>query len=439
MSDSIAHVYDSPRSQPSVEVVRQSDSKVPTQSERIFYLDNVRALAMLLGVFFHGALAYAAIGHQFWLIGDREGSTVISVTAWFSHVFRMALFFLIAGYFAKLLVQKRGAGKFLINRGLRIALPFVVFLPIVTISIILVIVFATSYVQELPPTLAIIKSSMNPAPGAPPAPAQPASTTHLWFLYYLMMFSLISALFSLIKFDAFKKVIDWVFTKPALLLVAPLALVPAISRATLPVPAPESFVPVWWAFGFFGLFYFVGWCLREREYVLDTLAPYSWLFVGVSVALFVPLYMYFQTVDPTKAPPFWNYMGAATLNAYISVFMTVACLGLGKTYLSAHSKTMRLVSDSSYWTYLIHLPLIMLIQTFMVDWHVSVWVKLVLSVAGTYLISFLSYIVFVRYTPIGWMLNGRKRTQNTASHSHQQPVPVPTNDPKASLSATTGT
>jgi hypothetical protein len=34
------------------------------------------------------------------------------------------------------------------------------------------------------------------------------------------------------------------------------------------------------------------------------------------------------------------------------------------------------------------------------------------SVGITLLIGIVSYVIFVRWTPIGWMLNGRKRVVN---------------------------
>jgi hypothetical protein len=35
-------------------------------------------------------------------------------------------------------------------------------------------------------------------------------------------------------------------------------------------------------------------------------------------------------------------------------------------------------------------------------------VKLLITLSGTSLFCFATYLVFVRYTPIGWMLNGKR-------------------------------
>lgn len=72
---------------------------------RVHYMDNLRAFAMLLGVFFHAALAYSPTLSQLWLTADANNAAFVDMLAYFSHSFRMPLFFLIAGFFAALLVH----------------------------------------------------------------------------------------------------------------------------------------------------------------------------------------------------------------------------------------------------------------------------------------------------------------------------------------------
>ena len=80
----------------------------PGDSARIHYLDNLRALAMLLGVYLHGALAYAEPSRSVWIATNPQGSVAIDASIWWIHLFRMGLFFLLSGYFAKLVIQRKG-------------------------------------------------------------------------------------------------------------------------------------------------------------------------------------------------------------------------------------------------------------------------------------------------------------------------------------------
>ena len=70
-----------------------------TVESRLYYFDNLRALAMIAGVFFHAALAYSPMSHNIWLSADIEQSIIVDWISWFTHLFRMPLFFVIAGFF----------------------------------------------------------------------------------------------------------------------------------------------------------------------------------------------------------------------------------------------------------------------------------------------------------------------------------------------------
>ncbi len=61
--------------------------------QRLHYLDNLRALAMIAGVFFHAALAYSPMLNSYWLSADSQQSPLVDVVGFFMHLFRMPLFF----------------------------------------------------------------------------------------------------------------------------------------------------------------------------------------------------------------------------------------------------------------------------------------------------------------------------------------------------------
>jgi peptidoglycan/LPS O-acetylase OafA/YrhL len=53
---------------------------------------------------------------------------------------------------------------------------------------------------------------------------------------------------------------------------------------------------------------------------------------------------------------------------------TFAAIGMALKFLSNHSPARRYIADSSYWIYLIHLPLVIFLQAAVsrLDWHWSV-------------------------------------------------------------------
>ena len=115
---------------------------------RFHYMDNLRALAMLSGVVFHAALAYSPLLHPYFPTADRAQSPVIDGCIWFLHLFRMPLFFLVAGFFAAMLLRKRGMGGMFVNRLRRIALPLVIFCPLVIAAMSYSTLHAAATVQN---------------------------------------------------------------------------------------------------------------------------------------------------------------------------------------------------------------------------------------------------------------------------------------------------
>ncbi len=93
---------------------------------RIHALDAVRAIALFLGVVLHESMSFIP-GIPIWIVQDSQAAAPFSIAFYVPHIFRMALFFLIAGYFGRLALQRRGLLGFLADRGRRIALPLVTF------------------------------------------------------------------------------------------------------------------------------------------------------------------------------------------------------------------------------------------------------------------------------------------------------------------------
>ena len=88
--------------------------------------------------------------------------------------------------------------------------------------------------------------------------------------------------------------------------------------------------------------------------------------------------------------------------------MTLVCLVAGKTLLDKANKAFRYIADASYWIYIIHLPVLWGIQFCMLDTDWNLWIEFLVASFGTLLIGLITYAILVRYTPIGWMLNGRR-------------------------------
>jgi len=404
--------------------VKHQASVAAISGSRIHYLDNLRAIAMMLGVFLHAGFAYAEPANFVWLATDLYSSHIVDGSIWFIHLFRMGLFFLLSGYFSKLLIEKRGTLGLLKNRTLRIALPFVIFYPVLFIAMTGVIIFAISYLEQPNGVMGLIAAGSQAAnDNVTDKPSKSMfSLMHLWFLYYLFWFSLFGAAIGK-RLESFISVTWWRMflyhlsvakTQWTLFAIVPLMLIPSVMLSGVPMPAPESFVPSLWPFLFYGAFYFSGWMLRGREQFIDLDVRGVLSLTALMLLAFGVYYWCMPVLDlriligGRFEQPVVKYWLGIILTCYLSVGLSWLSLIYGKIFLNKRSSFMSIVSDSAYWVYLVHLPLAIFLQTLLVPLEWSVWLKLVVATIGTLFPCLLSYLIFVRYTPLGWLLHGKK-------------------------------
>ena len=143
--------------------------------ERLHALDAVRGGALLLGIVVHLSMSFWPI--PLWPIRDNDPSSALLTSFGVIHIFRMSLFFVIAGFFARLLLEKRGPRGFVADRAKRIAIPLLVSWPLLFAAFIAVIIWSA------------IRAGTWEAMQAQPQPALSWGTIpllHTWFLYVLL-------------------------------------------------------------------------------------------------------------------------------------------------------------------------------------------------------------------------------------------------------------
>ncbi len=374
--------------------------------DRIHYMDNLRALAMLAGVVFHAALAYSPLMHPVWPLADSESALAVDAVAWFLHMFRMPLFFLVAGFFAALLVARRGIAGLFRNRCARVLLPLLLFLPPVLASLHWLTARAVATAVRPSPALAWLRVYVAEHGALPWMPGW----AHLWFLFYLMLFTVLVWVSSTLDL---RRIGMRIAALPPVALPAlfPLLLAPALAGTTLPWPAPEFLLPSLWALAFFGMYFAFGFQMFHNDAMLDRLHPLMHALLLGAIAAYAVLFLLtggFATPTPTLMP--LQRALHVVLEACAGCWMTLWCLLAGKRWLDGKNAMMRWLADASYWVYLVHLPLLFAIQYRLLDLSAHWMPKFAFSTAATLALSFASYQLLVRHSAIGRLLNG-KRTQ----------------------------
>jgi glucans biosynthesis protein C len=92
----------------------------PARAERVYFMDLGRAAILLVGVFFHAALLYQDRDHT---LGMNWFPGILAGFLDFVRGFRMESLFLVSGFFSAVLVSNRGSKGFVRNRMVRMGVP----------------------------------------------------------------------------------------------------------------------------------------------------------------------------------------------------------------------------------------------------------------------------------------------------------------------------
>jgi ABC-type multidrug transport system ATPase subunit/peptidoglycan/LPS O-acetylase OafA/YrhL len=399
-------------------------------TERLHALDAVRAFALLAGIVLHATMSF------FLPIPAQDVSQSATLALVFSaiHPWRMTTFFLVAGLFARLVIEKRGTRGFVADRSKRILVPLVVGWVIFAPLSIAALVWGVS--RSVGPELAAVLQ--NP-------PGQPAGAfplVHLWFLYYLAIFYavLLAARAALAKLDAagrMGRALDRAvrallgsYLAP-FVLGAPLFALMAFDARIIAmggIPTPDSsLIPQAPALVGFGTAFALGWFLHRQLDCLGELRA-RWLgHLAAGAALFLA-YHYVPGIAPgtTSAwlPAAWSTPAYAACYILTIWYLSFAVIGAALRFFAKESRVRRYLADASYWMYLAHLPIVFFLAAALstVPLHWAIKFPLIVGVTTAVLLA--SYRYLVRPTWIGEILNGRRfprRGGGAAHRPHETP------------------
>ncbi len=149
--------------------------------ERHHDLDALRGVMLLLGLVIHAGEAYFPANlrkAELWFFYDSTSSSIASTLAAAIHVYRILVFFVLAGFFAAMLMSKRGLRGLVSNRLKRVAAP----LTVATLVVIPMVYVAATYAESL----------QSPTANRLPFNGFDGDLSnklfHLWFLWHLMIF-----------------------------------------------------------------------------------------------------------------------------------------------------------------------------------------------------------------------------------------------------------
>jgi peptidoglycan/LPS O-acetylase OafA/YrhL len=398
--------------------------------ERYHALDSLRAAMMLLGVYIHAIAPFSTIPDVWWF-RDSAAGAAFDLQLLAIHAFRMPVFFAMAGFFGALLLSRQGWMPFALNRAKRVLFPLlaclVLFIPLLRGLMLvqrLLTNTGTVRIQDFLAWYPRVLSDFNTGP--------------YWFLLYLVYFYLLAILLrpmgrwiSTGKLgsrlsQAFGK-LPGRFWAPSFLA---LSSIPGLLMARGGVfPAPQGFLPDPRIMVVYAPFVLFGWALFHHRQGLSEFCGTAWGHLGMG--LFWMILAVGACSLQLRVPAWESRAFVATVwTGSLCVWeMLFALLGLFQRYLAVSSPRLRYISDSSYWVYLAHSPVLLFLQLFLfrTAWPGSLKLLLTLSLAVPML--FASYHWLVRPTWLGAWLNGRRYQRRElqpqqATHAEGAKLPV---------------
>ena len=359
-------------------------------------LDGLRAFAMLLGIVLHATLPYFALGawpqNSYFVYGDNFSEPLYALFE-FIHVWRMPVFFLLAGFFANLVLTRRSFTYFYRDRFKRIVLPLVIFG--VAMHFIMVGIFNYGYIGNYN----LIKPLNSDVF---------FSFWHLWFIYYLLFFYLLVAFVQFLQ-----KKVNFVFAKnllqkwkrwfytPYPLIFTLVVIGLLILRANNGGEDKPVWPPNWADLIYFAAFFFYGYGLYHSRELIEKLK--STKSIGILLSLgFLAIGFCIANGLKGEDREFVSYGVAATT-------LSLGFIGLTERVIHSVNVTIRWLVDSSYWTYILHLPVVCGITFYLFNFDWWPEGEFLIACVLTSFICFVSYQLLVRYTFIGSLLNGKRR------------------------------
>jgi len=364
--------------------------------QREHFWDALRALLMLLGIPYHVALSYQ-VGQDF-IVHSGEGVPGFTAFAGWLHLFRMPAFFVIAGYFAFLLLARREPRVWLKGRFLRLGLPFVTCL--ITLIPLMNIVCELSNLRWHEALASWRHNSLT---------SGGYWIKHLWFIVVLLYFSTASACLvaripRLRSAVVPARVDGWIARHFVIAILAIGAVVgawealavEAFYKAGLATMLPQQILRLdetimyapWFALG----------CLLVRSAeTRDRVGRFSAPVAAIAVAATVTWLLTHDAVAPMTE----RFVGTIAAIATTQVLIAAA-----RRFLDRPVPIVRELTDASFVIYLFHLPLIVLLVWLAQSLPIPAVVKALGVAAGSGLGSYGVWLLVARDRGMSLLFDG---------------------------------
>jgi glucans biosynthesis protein C len=377
----------------------------PPQPRRIYYIDWLRVLAILMVFLFHSTHIFDFTG---WQIKNAEQSLVVTIILIVLSLWGMPFFFLVAGASSWFALERRSSKQYVSERFNRLLIPFIIgallFSPIQyylswlnkvqlgTLSVS----FQEFLRSELPP--------FNPLllrfPGW--SPRWMAAGFHLWFIGFLFFFAIFTLpLFRWLRGEAGMRFVARLgrlceHRGAILVLVIPLIAIQLVLRPYF------TWEHDWHDFIFRMGFFILGYLLFTDERLTAAVRRDWWLLLGLGTAIVLGLlgmYLFnLPVMDWSEDPSTIQFYLIQGLTTTVAFCYTLTMVFVGMRFLDFTNPWLRYGQEAALPFFVLHQPAIVIIGFFVVLWDAGIPLKMLAVILSAFVVCIGIYELVIRRT-----------------------------------------
>lgn len=344
--------------------------------QRIPAFDALRAFAALMGIALHCSAGYLVHPIAQWVEFGTQRALFFDLLACFIHMFRMPIFFFLAGFFSYTLLTSRGLRDFIKNRTMRILLPFL------SLNLFFSIpgLFIKIMTHQIHSKYDIVSLFYN--------------VGYLWFLEYLIIFYLI---FLFVAFLVSKNLLASLDRLIRKILQSRWKFLPFIMMSFIFLYAADvwsnpiflSVIPNVWLLLLSGATFLLGIYLSKNKDMLL-------LFFKLKIQYFVVgmlCYSIYVTLILEFAPSELLRIMAIFFYAVASNFIFFYVIGFALKFCIKPYRSIQFLADASYWIYITHVPVILYLQWYFRNFNHSVYSQFAVVYVLTLMFCLITYLL----------------------------------------------
>lgn len=377
------------------------------KTARLYYIDSLRVLAILMMFMYHVFMVFVA--EWDWHIKNTQTSNVLLEINYWMASFRMPLLFFVSGHISYILLKRFNWKEFTFQRILRLLIPTIIW----TFILVAPQLYFEQKLNGVNQSYFEFYKSFLEFKWWPNGSFH---WLHLWFIPYLFCYNIVSIpLYTILqKKNKFTQTLEAFFKKPtSIFLFVCIAILP-YTFLSVHYKTTYNLINDIARHSFFIFFIIAGLLFFRFQHIMELLKIKRRLFLSLAfIAILLLNTLRWNGWEPfnlwdnwIEKPQTYFFISLVNFNSWMWV---LASLGYGKKYLNTGSRLLSYMNTAVYPFYILHQTVIVIIAYYIVGTKDEVSLKLAFLLIVCFFITLLIYHLFIKPYNIVRFLFGMKK------------------------------